>query len=141
MKCRFVRCTPDKKHMVLAVLNHKDSWGIPVKESTSDCDFIVTFASDSLLRHKFPTAGGLSITYSEPGAPPIIYFNEHNWNNPVKGHTLESYRTYVINHEFGHVLGRGHSPARPGPCKVMYQQTKGLEVCSACPWPRICGDI
>ncbi|CCH32142.1 DUF3152 domain-containing protein [Actinosynnema sp. NPDC047251] len=38
---------------------------------------------------------------------------------------LRSYRLYVVNHEVGHFLGRGHEPcpADGGPAPVMMQQT------------------
>ena len=52
---------------------------------------------------------------------------------------LETYRTYVISHEFGHGLGHGHQTA---PCKdpnqlapVMMQQSKDLRGCKANGWP------
>lgn len=52
---------------------------------------------------------------------------------------LETYRTYVISHEFGHGLGHGHittpcaDPNQPAP--VMMQQSKDLRGCKANGWP------
>jgi hypothetical protein len=50
---------------------------------------------------------------------------------------LADYRDYVVNHEVGHALGRGHvgCPGRGQPAPVMMQQTKGVGACLPSAWP------
>jgi hypothetical protein len=51
--------------------------------------------------------------------------------------SLARYRTYMINHEVGHLLGRAHAYcSRAGElAPVMVQQTKGVAPCRPNPWP------
>ncbi|WP_050669941.1 DUF3152 domain-containing protein [Luteipulveratus halotolerans] len=53
------------------------------------------------------------------------------------GGDLDGFRTYLVNHEIGHVLGRPHaSCAGPGLyAPVMMLQTEDMAGCKAWPWP------
>jgi len=64
--------------------------------------------------------------------------NGWRWEVGANGFTdLTDYRTYLVNHEFGHGLGYGHvgCPAQGVPAPVMMQQSKGLDGCLPNGWP------
>ena len=72
-----------------------------------------------------------------------VVLNVARWVHgvPNYGAPLTAYRQYMINHETGHRLGRGHElcpgPGRPAP--VMQQQTLGLHGCTPYAWPYLDG--
>ncbi len=53
--------------------------------------------------------------------------------------SVEDYRTYLVNHEVGHLIGLRHPaercPAGESVSAVMEPQTKGLEGCAGNGWP------
>lgn len=76
---------------------------------------------------------------------PDIYLNVDRWfyGTPTWAeHSIEEYRSYVINHEVGHYLGFGHvgcpAPGRPSP--VMQQQSIALGGCLPNAWPDVTGE-
>jgi hypothetical protein len=72
-----------------------------------------------------------------------VVLNVARWAHgvPNYGASLTTYRQYMVNHETGHRLGRGHElcpgPGQPAP--VMQQQTLGLHGCTAYAWPYVNG--
>ncbi|MBT0768352.1 DUF3152 domain-containing protein [Kineosporia sp. J2-2] len=74
-----------------------------------------------------------------------VVLNVARWVHgvPKYGASLETYRSYMINHETGHRLGYHHQkcPAKGKKAPVMQQQTLGLHGCTANPWPRVSGKL
>jgi hypothetical protein len=68
-----------------------------------------------------------------------VVLNAWRWQFGANSYTnnLRDYRRYVVNHETGHALGYPHArcPGDGATAPVMLQQTKGLEGCTANPWP------
>jgi len=72
--------------------------------------------------------------------PARVYLRAESWNTPPVtsgyGRDTRGYRTYLLLHEMGHVLGYGHAtcPAPGLPAPVMMQQSKGTGACYPHPW-------
>jgi hypothetical protein len=70
----------------------------------------------------------------------VIYFNRDRWLHGSKESrmNIEDYRTYLVNHEIAHLLGRAHSSCDDddtGVCGVTYQQTVSKGCCTPNPYP------
>lgn len=70
---------------------------------------------------------------------PVVAINAERWQQGVPHWpgSLDGYRTMLLNHEMGHLLGQHHRPC-PGPGRtapVMQQQSGSLKGCEANSWP------
>jgi hypothetical protein len=95
---------------------------------------LATPATTDSLCAPLDTGGRLSCRNGD-----LVVLNAWRWVNGADAYdgNLAGYRRYMVNHEFGHALGNGHRSCPDGgaPAPVMVQQTKGLDGCTANPWP------
>jgi hypothetical protein len=140
---------PDKAAVLIQqVLDDKRSWRstrrwhfelAPVGGSASLHVYIVTPETTDRLCAPYLTRGEVSCQNGNR-----VVLNAKRWLLGVDsyGSDLTNYRRYLVNHEFGHALGKTHVHC-PGPGRlapVMMQQTKGLGGCRKNPWPQATED-
>ncbi|MEO1273118.1 MAG: DUF3152 domain-containing protein, partial [Myxococcota bacterium] len=117
------------------VLNHADGWrqaGYTFEHVSDDEDITVLLAHpDTIDRLCLPmkTGGVLSCA-----AKRRAHLNHWRWTDGAEtwGDDVKGYRSYLINHEVGHLLGMRHMKCpKPGaPAPVMLPQTKYLARCA-----------
>lgn len=129
---------------VMATLNDPRGWpssgyGFGRVDDAAAADVIVVLASPQTsadLCRPLVTGGRLSC---REGRRAIL--TSYRWVNGQDdyGDDRTGYRQYVVNHEVGHFLGRGHKscPGAGRPAPVMMQQTKGVGACTPNPWPSV----
>jgi hypothetical protein len=125
---------------VARVLGDERGWrsdGWSFTQVRERADFTVMLASpDTVDRLCAPllTRGEVSCRSGER-----VVLNVKRWVRGVTyyGDDLRGYRTYLVNHEVGHALGKFHvgCPAPGAKAPVMLQQSKGLQGCVKNPWP------
>ena len=125
-----------------AVTSHSRAWGVRFAHvlPSEPHDVEVFKLSGDVLDGMFPAyLHGLSVT-DRRTTPVRVYFRAENWDAVPRasgyGKDLRAYRTYLVLHEFGHVLGHGHTacPCPGAPAPIMMQQTRGTDGCVPDPW-------
>lgn len=112
------------------------SAGFDVREDEAAPYLVVLAEGDEVneLCRPYDTGGRFSCQNG-----PTVAINADRWRQGVSHWTgdLASYRTMLLNHEMGHLIGQHHrdcpGPGRPAP--VMQQQSGSLKGCEANPWP------
>jgi hypothetical protein len=126
------------RRIAAETLNDRRGWSlggsIRYREVASGGSFTLWLAAPSELPGFSPVC---SAQYScRVGRNVII--NDARWRTGTSAWPdVAEYQHYVINHELGHWLGRGHAscPAAGGPAPVMQQQSIGLQGCRTNTWP------
>lgn len=97
---------------------------------------LATPATTDRLCRPLKTRGELSCRVGER-----VVLNAKRWVSAVPdyGGAVPAYRAYLVNHEVGHALGRGHAycEGRNEPAPVMMQQSKGVGACRPNGWPAV----
>jgi Protein of unknown function (DUF3152) len=123
---------------VTAILRDRRSWGGGFQRvSSGPFDFRVTLASPGLTDYLCAPLITNGIFSCAQGGRAVL--NADRWlrGATAYGNDLRRYRIYMVNHEVGHLLGRGHAwcPAAGARAPVMMQQTKGVAPCRPNAWP------
>lgn len=126
-------------------LDDSRSW-----RSTGKVRFALVAAGDEADLHAYVVTPGTTdrlcaplLTHGDVScrAGDKVVLNAKRWVFGAKafGPDVATYRQYLANHEFGHALGHSHvgCPHAGRPAPVMLQQTKGLQGCTANPWPSV----
>jgi len=127
---------------VLETLNDPRGWphegyAFASADQISAADVTVALASpdtSAALCRPLETFGKLSC---HNGGEAVLTWYRWVGGTEEYGTDLDSYRRYLVNHEVGHFLGKGHvsCPGAGSPAPVMMQQTKGLDGCLPNAWP------
>lgn len=136
--------TKQENKLIQSILCDPRSWGVVFKQVPEFTDprevaIEITKSPNYKIKALFPFESLYNLSVTDSRASPIkIYFSEENWNSGANsGYTnIQEYRTYVVNHEFGHALGHGHAkcPRPGGPAHIMQQQSLGTGQCYPYPW-------
>ena len=101
--------------------------------------FDIVLTPGPIMQQKFPEFAKNNLSVCDVNKH-VIYLHEDRWfrNIPDRSQLeLPEYRAYLVSHEVGHILGKGHArcPATGGPAPTMVQQTLGIGKCTPSPWP------
>nr|WP_281366079.1 DUF3152 domain-containing protein [Janibacter cremeus] len=102
-------------------------------------DLIIRLATPDSVDEQCAAAGANTRGYTSCRTGRYILINLDRWFLGVPQiRDLDLYRGYLINHEVGHALGKGHQacPGKGEAAPVMLQQTLDLDGCVANAWPR-----
>jgi hypothetical protein len=123
---------------VTAILRDRRSWGEAVQRvGSGPVDFRVTLASPGLTDYLCAPLLTNGIFSCAQGGRAVLNADRWLHGAAAYGDDLRRYRIYMVNHEVGHLLGRGHTscPAAGARAPVMMQQTKGVAPCRSNAWP------
>jgi hypothetical protein len=135
-----LRISPQRfARTVARVLRDPRGWkraGYAFRRVGGATDIEIVLASPATTDHLCAPLATLGRYSCAQGARAVLNFRRWRRGAPSYA-SLARYRTYMINHELGHLLGRPHAfcPTAGARAPVMVQQTKGVAPCRPNPWP------
>lgn len=100
---------------------------------------VIRLATPDSVDEQCAAAGANTDGYTSCRAGRYVLINLDRWYIGVPHiRDLDLYRSYLVNHEVGHALGKEHQacPGKGEAAPVMLQQTLDLDGCVANAWPR-----
>lgn len=134
---------PELKNILASVYADLRGWSldgqVAFDYATTGCDFTVWLATSD----QMGTFGAICDNYWDCEVNNNVVVNLDRWLNTTPawksyGGSLDDYRTMLINHETGHMLGfldNYACPAPGGPAPIMLQQSINLRGCTFNIWP------
>lgn len=118
---------------VMCYLNSPDGWsqdGYTFEQVLRDSKVVIRLSSSETITKQCGLSGELSCAEVNGRN---VYLNAKRWFEGSKESklNLEDYRQYMVSHEIGHILGKGHTHCRCKGCHapIMMQQTRGIGQC------------
>jgi hypothetical protein len=125
------------RQIATPLIEHPLGWpGLSISDASS-ADSVVTLTPGTVMNELFPEFAEKRLSVCNMDTREI-WINEDRWLRNIPDESrlpLSGYRAYVLQHELGHALGRGHVNPVSGPVPVMVQQTLGIGQCTPNPFP------
>lgn len=140
-----VKADPNRvARQIEATLNDPRGWlgyrgsSFATVADRSKADFVIYLASPPTVDRMCVGTNTQGTWNCEVGKNVVLNSDRWMLMTPTYG-DLAAYRSYMVNHEIGHFLGRGHAacPKAGAVAPVMLQQSISLQGCTPNAWPRL----